>query len=580
MAAQEVEVSDHRELFSSVLKTRSIKTIYYVDDAHDSSVNYLPKITATVLKLADEEKLDTLVDLKIKLELDELDAQIINGKIAQLWSQLTVKDQFDYYTKILKANKDTTELEKAAVKSVLEIGPFKEFIKFLSPTEWIAQRNEILAGVNDANRIVVMMDQELGLPGNTKGIDWLKEIPSSENTYLTLFTYSITQLNEEVSTRNDFHRDKDFPKKSFFVLTKDRAKNHELFIDGVKKVLLNTYFDQMKEKALKIYSDSFESTKIEIDNIDTHDFDMTVLKSSMKEGLWEPETLFRILKIFLEKNIRRQMIEQNFPSDVNSLIKTAKTISESHQYKEYNPEYSKNYIIRHNEIYDGPEIINELRMPIENGDIFEVTVGAKTHQYILIGQECDLMLRSDSSITNFYASIFKIEMIDIPRLVEKINEFKSKYPLKDYMANRFKMEYFERGKKTLGLIRLSDEIVVDRRILDLTTLNVDGVSRISLTNPISESDLSYSQYRHINTIKSFIAREKRKQEIPGTPITSLKIQFSFLSKIKDEYALIDNSIEFGVKRVMRFRKPYSKFLLEKYHHLKNRNAEDHDFADH
>lgn len=571
--------TDQTEVLRRVLRTGNVSKIYYVDDAHSNTIDYLPKVRSVVIKLGEDEKLETLLELKDKIEIDELDAQIINGKIEQLWSELTVEEQFDFYTRILKINNDKGELERAALKSILAVSPFKEFINFLTPSEWIGQKDKILSSVNEVNRIVVLMDQELGLPGDTKGIDILKQIPESENTYLTLFTYSITQLDEEVPTRNTLHREKGFPKKRFFVLTKDRAKDDELFIDGVKKVLLNGYFDQMKEKALKIYSDSLAATENELEDIDTHDFDMAVIRSSLKEGLWEPETLFRIIKILLEKNTRLKMIEKNFPSEINGLIRMAKVISKSHECVKYHPEYAKNYAMRHKEIYDSGEIVNKLRMPIENGDIFEIINGKKTFQYILVGQECDLMLRSDNSNKKYYSSIFKIEKCDHQQLTERRNAFNNKFPLGDYMANRFRMDYFENGKKTLGMIRLSEELVVDRRILDLTTINEDGVSKLSMNSEIEESHLSFSQLRHVKEIKVFLDKEIKNQTFEGTQATSIKIPFAFLSKdMKNEFLVNNNSIEFGVKRVMRLRKPYSNFLLDKYHHSKRRDAEDHDFA--
>jgi hypothetical protein len=46
-------------------------------------------------------------------------------------------------------------------------------------------------------------------------------------------------------------------------------------------------------------------------------------------------------------------------------------------------------------MYDPAEYINGLHLPIEIGDIFQKTDGASTKSFILVGQPCDLMVRSD-----------------------------------------------------------------------------------------------------------------------------------------------------------------------------------------
>ncbi len=571
------------ESLNALLSSEKVTKIYYVDDAHVTDLDYKTVTTSAILQLGEAGKLSELVDTYKILDFSHGDADIINSKIDTDWESWEKDQQFYYFTTFSKIAERKADLEKASLMTLLHAGPFKDSITFLSPEEWITNKDAIISQAKEDSRIMILMDQELNLHAGTKGINLLKEIESTEFTYLTLFTYSITRLNEEVSTRNQMIEEYNLPTKSFFVLTKHRALDNNLFVDGIKKVLMNNYFDQMKDKAVKIVEEALASTIKELGNMDTHDFDLTVLKSSSKEGLWEPETLFRIMKIIFDKSIREEMVKQGLPPVINPLIRNARRVSESYKLQTSPDEYSKNYALRHREMYDESDIVNSLMMPIENGDIFEVTVGSSTQLWVLVGQECDLMVRSGGESATDYASLFKIDVTDIADLTDKIVSFPHKVK-SSYMEKRFVLDYFERGTKKIGIVQLSKEIVVDRRVLDSVSINSDGASKINWAFNYADDHLSNAMIQRVKKIQDFLRKEISPQLIPGAAANAahtVEVDFSFIPrfKIKNQFQVSNNEIDFGIKRLLRIRKPYSVKLLSKLMHMKARTADDHDFAE-
>src|SRR5260221_4932925 len=199
-------MSDALAALTNLLSKENVKQIVYIDDAHNNVVDYLNSITAAILKLGEDGNLNILIDTYGEIDFSTGDGEIVNNKINELWPSWPNEKRFSYYVLVLEATGNKEELEKAPRETILSSGPFKDLITFLSPQEWIQQQTNLLATASDANRIIILMDQELGLGAARKGIHLLKDIVASNFTYLTLFTYSIT-LNEEVSTRNSLSSD-------------------------------------------------------------------------------------------------------------------------------------------------------------------------------------------------------------------------------------------------------------------------------------------------------------------------------------------------------------------------------------
>ena len=90
------------------------------------------------------------------------------------------------------------------------------------------------------------------------------------------------------------------------------------------------------------------------------------------------------------------MVTTDYIKKVNPPIRKSKKFNDFKFDLPFNQDpYLHRYKLRHVELYaDGAEI-NKLNLPVENGDIFEIYEGKLRGKYILVNQECDLMVRTN-----------------------------------------------------------------------------------------------------------------------------------------------------------------------------------------
>src|SRR5205814_1291216 len=73
----------------------------------------------------------------------------------------------------------------------------------------------------------------------------------------------------------------------------------------VKLALLNGRVNQLKKTARDILHSAEENAHKRLNDIDIYDFDQIVFRSSRREGVWEPDTLFRVFGLFHHDETRK-----------------------------------------------------------------------------------------------------------------------------------------------------------------------------------------------------------------------------------------------------------------------------------
>ncbi|HLX54313.1 MAG TPA: hypothetical protein VKR58_10245, partial [Aquella sp.] len=373
----------------------------------------------------------------------------------------------------------------------------------------------------------------------------------------------------------------------FLALTKERIKNPELLCDGIKKTLLNRYFESVKDKSISLIEKARTNTSMLFQALDTYDFDTTILRSSYNEGVWEGNTIFRIVNNIYEEEVKKLMINLNYPKIINPILKLSKEISDVEF--EIEPEkepYKQKYKLRHQDIYENGDHINKLFLPIENGDIFEITDGTGKGYYILIGQECDLMMREKGSRGSQFSTLAKINLMNKDQYVAELAKNNN------YLANKFELYYFEEGTTKVGIVSFLTTSNVDFNMLDLCVFNEEGESKLDITKQFDTDLLSTSwENRYKKIIKGCTSEAKKldmllseikARNLPATvrdPIVkSILPNLGIFSPIGKSDSYENNIFNFGFRRVRRLKSFHAKYLLERYYRHLSRTAEPHDFA--
>lgn len=597
------------EKIQKLLSLLNVQKIYFIDDAinKDTGKETFKGLIQAILASG---KIGELQEIQIQgIDFTNQEAILIDH-IDQVWDTLRHAKQLRYFEKAY-----TIAGQPDAIRDLNVSNNLKDFfgnnqIEFLTPNDWDDARDAILAAIVPGTRIIVLYDQDLKLANGRyadQGVQGeqlileLKQQNVSEKIISALLTHTITSYTEELPERTRIcGRIAALTIADFFVLAKVRLEKPELFADGLKKMCLNAYCENIKTQTIEILKNAQASTISKVEKFDTYDFDHTVFKSSFVEGVWEPETLLRIIDVMFKDEVRELMIVKGYLTSTNPAICSASEISKI-EFKIEDPvtPYIERFTLRNQEIFESERLINRLRKPIDNGDVFAIIDGEKRgKEYILVAQECDLVVRGETGNRGARTAVF----LEIEKLTEKQlnSEVKRKHEsdIKNdryenhFFADKYKLEYFEPGTNKIGLVHFTKAIVIDLNVLDLIVFNELGEAILDLSNPTYDEKNHNSawkkRYELIN--KEFSAQrdaiEKHYTAIAGIENAGLRIEmqkkfnhlFSFINKAGIEVNYNTNKFTFGIKRVARLRYPISKNLLDRYYQHLTRFAEPHDFA--
>lgn len=589
-----------------LLASLKIKQVFYIDDYNN--IDAFPAISVSVKELFDDDKKDLLQEIFVDLQTNVPDSDIYIEELAKNWEGYDSPKRKEIVSALSKAAAlEFNEKDYDKTRELKNIFP-ENLITLVNPDEWVDLFDELSGKISADEKVLLIFDQDLtnakgerfrsgGVNGQVLIVD-IRKSAIKDNAYCALITHLIPATSDELSARDDIITELGgaLTKKDFLALSKSRIDSPELFCDGIKKVVLNEYFEEIKDKSCTVLETAHIAAMETIKKLDTYDFDHTVLRSSYGEGVWEVDTLMRIAKNIYDEEIKKTMIATNYPEFVNPFLKKSKPVSDIRFNIGAGVEpYVKKYALRHNEIYEAGKIINQLYLPIENGDIFEITSGAGKGFYILVAQECDLMMRTNpmGSRTSDLAIcvLLKIKQFTRADLHTKIVDyFTNNGPSSHYYANRFRLDYFIQGTTDVGIINFNEGILVNLDPLDLCVFNANGEGKITLPGTVNVDVLNIAwdeRYKKL-TKQCVKVADQLDVLIPAIEAIGNPHKDGVKRKMYEKISSVKNlgialnynnrNFDFGIKRFMRLKPIGAKYLLERYYNHLSRTAEPHDFA--
>ena len=119
--------------------------------------------------------------------------------------------------------------------------------------------------------------------------------------YCGLITRTVTRAGEYEAWKR-LSREHDLIRDKFVLVAKERlvgerpdCADYYGFLGMIRLATLSGRYAQVKRKAWDIFEDSLAEARKEMEDLSVLDFDRMVFASSRKEGVWEPDTLFRVL---------------------------------------------------------------------------------------------------------------------------------------------------------------------------------------------------------------------------------------------------------------------------------------------
>lgn len=436
----------------------------------------------------------------------------------------------------------------------------------LSLGEWRAQQGQL---VNPAKqRTLLLFDEDFsGEPGGTPntGLQLVKEVlavDTSEDILCGLLSHNYTMENVHDQWQR-LCRDESLDPSRFVLIPKESVDRDSMgFGRLIKLTVLNGAALKLKVEASTILTTASEAAIKLLSELDIYDFDQIVFRSSNIEGVWEPETLFRVFHLFHRDEIRKLAKTDR---TLNELADEMRKISLIPMGTSVIPN-ARTWLVQRLEMYEDEESLNGHLMPLELGDIIQKT-GTSSKQFIVLGQPCELMVRTNGKRDGRVSEVAIAEIVPWREGIDP--------------TCHFELQYFEKNKK--HYVAFKDTHMVKLCVLDLCCFNQDGVSRITVTEkcPPGVIPAWQARYQELCEIGSkLLKRYARLTSLQLQPaeINALLLRSSHDNIFPGSADPQNHRINYHVKRIGRMRATRSGALLNRYFAFLGREAFDHELT--
>jgi len=170
--------------------------------------------------------------------------------------------------------------------------------------------------------------------------------------------------------------------------SKDRMNDPAVgFAMMIKLALINPLCRQFRSQVTAVIKESIEKAIARVDEINVYELERMVFAASSTEGVWEPDTMFRLFGIYQRAEARILAKASNMLSQTADNIRAVSGVTTDSAV-----DRPASWKIRRLEMYEDTGYLNQHFLPTELGDVYEGKNGKK---YILLSQPCDLMVRSN-----------------------------------------------------------------------------------------------------------------------------------------------------------------------------------------
>jgi len=445
----------------------------------------------------------------------------------------------------------------------------------LSLRQWREQADQLLADEMAATTVFLFdRNFEREQQGSeNEGFNLVREVQNKRIGYCGLISHTV-QLGGEYDAWRQLAEEHSLSRDKFVVIAKERltgeSPDHYSFLRMLRLVALSGRCANVKAAAWKVFEESVSAAKAAMERLSVLDFDQIVFASSRREGVWEPDTLFRVFGIFMRREARTRLYQdQTVPAAVTEARRVS-AIPEEVAAALGNESPSREALrIQRFETYELDETLNRFCLPLDLGDVFERASNGR--RYILLAQPCDLMVRKDGKRSyedkKFGRTGALVELL-VDRTQEEAKESWAELPF--YDPDTGAQAYADFAK--VHQVRLA--------VLDLCVLSTDGAAAIEADDGCPDFVIEPWKLRCKRLRKFFAAALARYEELAGKGVKDeLKVlALPALSETLRVPATVDGTtLRYGLKRVMRFRQPWSGALLTAFARYHARAAFEHPF---
>lgn len=578
---ENVSVVNAKKSIEELLKSLGIQRVVCVDDI------YAPSIEEPLVdqeKLSPEQLLEVLPEFGTSVPDD---AAVRTGRFRTVFEKLEPSRQLECAKKISEIvdptgnNLSVDDKHASALRDLIST----EFLSQLSLTEWEKEKQKIVPEAS-SKPTLFLFDQDLSKDGGTTdgGMKIISSLLSGDNHVILcgLLTHTVKRDNqypewERLASENSLDKNR------FLVIPKESLEQEPLdFARMLKLIALSVDFKILKDQTKDIIEEAHKKAAEEVKEISVLDFEHIIFEVAEKEGIWEPEMLFRLFALFHRLEVRSLIPSK---PDIEKIVDKLRSVR-------HIPTGSKmaappnSWIIQQKELYETADHLIKGRLPIELGDVFVKTETTSKKAYILLAQPCDLLVRTNGKRAPEPKYLPLAEISLLTELTE------SGEPAKTDASKKEEIPYFGEKPGENFVVNLKNVHYVNPDILDMCVFSNDGSANLDLNKdtPTGIRPSWGNRYKKLKENFENPAREYDSHK-PEAGESAEKSEFKSSIRKQIEKGLTSgpfkgsfdrdggqNVVKFNIKRIKRLTRQRANALLLEYAMSICRPAFDSDFG--
>ncbi len=495
------------------------------------------------------------------------DAEILGRHLREFWDEQGEASKRTFLERIaLKGGATGAQVaaDAAAVRSLPILFQTWDF-RAMSLPQWRMAAKNVIAEC-ETQKTMILFDEDLSDQGGSQdeGLTLIKETLAStdeEHVICCLLSH-----NYHMPTIHDDWRrvckENGFPEHQVIIIPKDLLIDNPCDFAGlIKLASISKYYRDLKDNIQKVFTKSLKVATEKIQLLNIYDLDQIVFVSSDHEGVWEPDTMIRLLGIFHNRETRTQAMQDDGLRSASEEIRRISGVSTPMS----TPPSAALFNIQHLENYEDGGPLNELHRPTDLGDIYARVGGRK---YILILPPCDIMVRTKGGCRGSDSDLIKEGIL--AEIVDALP--------KGGLA--WELEHFVHGQSMF--VDFKKAFSAKLFYLDLCVFNADGSAKFKIQDSPAKLLIPAWMKRHEFVAKQLLNIIESYRHINPTGPQKDRIN-KLLTRADSEMTLVgdikpdEGSIVMNFRRIARLLTPRSTALLKAYGEFLNRDAFDHSF---
>jgi hypothetical protein len=566
-----VEIAEYATLLLSV---SGIEKVISIDD--DNSTDASPEELLAVLNAVEQSVLTDVIGPLLSIESG--DRELIRDRVRNNWAEISKELREELLAKLTPPSEQIAESIVLAtdIRSTSRLPEiFGDKLQTLTLAEWEKERDQIVNEQMPPTLLLVDLSFTGEQRGKEEGLNVIASLLKM-NPGSRIYCGLLTGLYQTSSVHADWKRiaaDHDLDRERFVLIPKDSLDaDKRAFLALIKLVIMNRPANSLRRAVSKAFDECLKESDIELSKLDVFEFERIICLSSSKEGVWEPDTLLRILSLFHKKYVRRNLHNDTDVYESADQLRKLTGIPVG----EWGGPTEMEIALRRLEWFDEGEDINLQYLPLELGDVFRIE-SRPNKLYVLVAQPCDLMMRQTGKR---HHTVENALLLEATPTADDANEMKPDDERDQGFY--FKMDFFETQRDWEINLRRIHYVNLD--VLDLCVFRRDGCAAQSEKD--AAPDLISEAWRarfprlaeKMRKARNRYAELMKLAGMKAADASKIALNTSIGNLWNVVVDLKSSTITFDVSRVGRIRQPRSGALLARYANAFARDAFEHDLT--